>query len=742
MKSTITLILMLLFAGSFFAQKHPSTGEWNVYYGHLHNHTGLSDGKGTPTEAYTHARNVAGLDFMGLSEHGILLTADRWNTLKNSANANNVNSEFVTFWGFEWTSSLVYGHISIINTEDFTNVLSDFSFSDITSWLEKREGIAFFNHPGRENDISLEFEHFETVPTDKFVGMELWNKGTGFDKFYYNDGYFKEDQNRSFYDEAISRGWKIGAAGSHDHHQREWGETDMATAILAKSLTRDDLYESLKAKRFFSTEDRSIALSFTLDGNEMGSTVSGRSENKINIKAFDTENEIFTKAELYRNGILLFHWDVNVTNVDISYVITSSNNDSYYVKVTQEDGDEAISSPIFIEGNIGNTPPIVSLTSPEAGSLFSNGTTITLSANAKDTDGSISRVDFYNGVQKIGEVLSSPYRFTWANVGSGDYQLIVKAIDDQGMFGVSTPVNIKVSDSSSILSNLRVKDKNDDAEQGWTGIMYRKSSDLELVNDGFLNGNQKVGIRFKDVSIPKGAIINSAYVQFTTDETDRKSTDLVIKGELSANSTSFDSQNISKRDLTQAKMKWSVEKWDTVGETGNKQRTPELKDIVQEVINQPGWGISSALTFVITGKGRRTAESYDGSPSQAPLLVIDYSTVTSPPFELLKLPVLSPAKENLISLNDDHHHLEQKNADIDSQSVLYPNPFDDTIIVKVSDQDIAAIRIYNLQGQLVVYKKNINDSMHIINTSRLEKGTYVIAITTNKELITKKIIKE
>ncbi|MBQ0740072.1 hypothetical protein J9332_37890, partial [Aquimarina celericrescens] len=123
-----------------------------------------------------------------------------------------------------------------------------------------------------------------------------------------------------------------------------------------------------------------------------------------------------------------------------------------------------------------------------------------------------------------------------------------------------------------------------------------------------------------------------------------------------------------------------------------KQRTPELKDIVQEVINQPGWGISSALTFVITGKGRRTAESYDGSPSQAPLLVIDYSTVTSPPFELLKLPVLSPAKENLISVNDDHHHLEQKNADIDSQSVLYPNPFDDTIIVKVSDQDIAAIR--------------------------------------------------
>jgi len=40
-----------------------------VFFGNLHSHTALSDGSGTPAEAYEHARDVAGLDFLAITEH-------------------------------------------------------------------------------------------------------------------------------------------------------------------------------------------------------------------------------------------------------------------------------------------------------------------------------------------------------------------------------------------------------------------------------------------------------------------------------------------------------------------------------------------------------------------------------------------------------------------------------------------------------------------------------------------------
>jgi len=43
-----------------------------VFFGNLHSHTSYSDGSGTPSEAYAHARDVAKLDFMAITEHNIV----------------------------------------------------------------------------------------------------------------------------------------------------------------------------------------------------------------------------------------------------------------------------------------------------------------------------------------------------------------------------------------------------------------------------------------------------------------------------------------------------------------------------------------------------------------------------------------------------------------------------------------------------------------------------------------------
>ena len=61
---------------------------------------------------------------------------------------------------------------------------------------------------------------------------------------------------------------------------------------------------------------------------------------------------------------------------------------------------------------------------------------------------------------------------------------------------------------------------------------------------------------------------------------------------------------------------------------GADQRTPDLSAIVQEIIDRTDWSPGNALAIIITGTGERTAESYNGSSSGAPLLHVEY--VSSP----------------------------------------------------------------------------------------------------------------
>ncbi|MEI7596032.1 MAG: hypothetical protein WCK02_09810 [Bacteroidota bacterium] len=164
--------------------------EYNTYYGILHNHTSISDGTGTASQAYTYPRNNAGLDFFSLADHSGGISSTEWTTTKNAANAANVDGSFVAFWGFEWTSGGKFGHVAVIGTEDYcTTSGATNTFSGLCTWLNSRNGVAFFNHPGREDDINTEFSHFTTSPSDKFVGMELWNKSDAFSEYFYNDGY-------------------------------------------------------------------------------------------------------------------------------------------------------------------------------------------------------------------------------------------------------------------------------------------------------------------------------------------------------------------------------------------------------------------------------------------------------------------------------------------------------------------------------------------------------------------------
>jgi O-glycosyl hydrolase len=132
------------------------------------------------------------------------------------------------------------------------------------------------------------------------------------------------------------------------------------------------------------------------------------------------------------------------------YVTTGSKNLQKEANINDPDGTfvvtlEAQSMTTFA-GKAPAGSPEVSITAPANNALFTAPGTITISANASDPDGSVTKVEFFNGATKIGESTSAPYTFTWTNVGVGSYSITAVATDNQGNQTTSAVVTIKVNE--------------------------------------------------------------------------------------------------------------------------------------------------------------------------------------------------------------------------------------------------------------------------------------------------------
>jgi hypothetical protein len=167
----------------------------------------------------------------------------------------------------------------------------------------------------------------------------------------------------------------------------------------------------------------------------------------------------------------------------------------------------------------------------------------------------------------------------------------------------------------------------DDAEERSASVSLT-GTDLELVDD--LGTVQTVGLRFTDVTVPRGATIANAYLQFAADEVQTGPASLTVAGQSADNPASFAAEagNISSRPRTSATVAWQPAAWPTIGLRGVDQRTPNLSAVVQEIVARSGWTSGNAMAFVITGTGTRTAEAFEGegAVSKAPTLHIEYAS--------------------------------------------------------------------------------------------------------------------
>jgi hypothetical protein len=137
---------------------------------------------------------------------------------------------------------------------------------------------------------------------------------------------------------------------------------------------------------------------------------------------------------------------------------------------------------------------------------------------------------------------------------------------------------------------------------------------------------QQIGVRYKSIAVPAGSTILSAYAKLqVVSETDGENLDMLINGEDDANPAIFSTYaNFTGRDKTSAQVTWNGQAWGG----GTKVTSPNIKTIIQEIVDLAGWGTGQdmVLFFYPSGSGEINFASFDHASYDEPELVITYAS--------------------------------------------------------------------------------------------------------------------
>jgi len=354
---------------------------YNVYFGQLHSHTNLSDGAGSVDQAFSHASIAANLDFLAITDHsnsfelstytaGIATDAmsnTSWATGKNAAlaittskigNSDNVTdpaSTFVGIYAYEMTWSDGAGHMNTFNTPGFENrnnpvfknkAQSLTDPSGLAAYYSKLAtvsgAIAQFNHPGSTFGDFYDFANYSAVNDARITLIEVGN-GEG---AVHASGYFPS---YSYYTRALDKGWHVAPTNNQDNHKGGWGDANTArTVILATELTETSLYDALRNRCVYATEDNDLSIVYKLNGEIMGSIL-GASPTQVNITAQisdPTDASIGTVEVIVNGGLVAASTVVTGNSQAVSFTLDNDYT-YYYLRITQPDTDTAVTAPVW-----------------------------------------------------------------------------------------------------------------------------------------------------------------------------------------------------------------------------------------------------------------------------------------------------------------------------------------------------------------------------------------------------------
>lgn len=333
--------------------------DWNLYFGQLHAHTDISNGAGSVEEAFQYASQVDGLDFFAVTDHsdsfdnadmgaidadGADISAD-WAAGKQAA-ASVTNGDFVGLFGFEmtWPEDKQLGHISTFNTPgwqtrdqaDFENVPT--ALENYYKALTSAPGsVSQFNHP---DTVHGDFERFDHYSPQYDAAVSLLEVAG-------EDGVVDCE----YYDLALDKGWHVAPTNNQNNHNGQWGDaSDARTVVLAKSLTEEALYAAMKDRRVYATQDSDLAIFYELNGAVMGSILPKSEEAEITVFLSDPTDEAIGSVEVVTDGGAVLVSEYVETPSQVLELPASGGRSYYYLRITQPDGDVAVTAPVWMDG--------------------------------------------------------------------------------------------------------------------------------------------------------------------------------------------------------------------------------------------------------------------------------------------------------------------------------------------------------------------------------------------------------
>ena len=351
------------------------------YFGQLHSHTQYSDGAGSLESALSYVKNLpdtANVDFVAFTDHsnyfdstsaanpeGALYdmslasasSQQTWKSYKDAVaafNAENAGS-MVAMAGFEMTWSGGPGHINTFNTpgivsrnnSTLNNKTKDAGLQAYYKLLSQSEGanaLSQFNHPGTTFGNFIDFGYWDAVIDTRMYMVEVGNGegqiGAG--------GYYPSYEQ---YIMALDKGWHVAPTNNQDNHKGRWGNAnDARDVVLTDDFTEDGIYEAIRNRRMYATEDKNLELDYTVNGNMMGSIIDVPEKLSFEVSFNDPDRtDSIAKVELVANsGKVAYTWDNAADLAKGSVSVTLDPEYTYYfVRVTEGDGDLAVTAPVW-----------------------------------------------------------------------------------------------------------------------------------------------------------------------------------------------------------------------------------------------------------------------------------------------------------------------------------------------------------------------------------------------------------
>jgi hypothetical protein len=324
---------------------------YGVYFGELHAHCTFSDGMGSAAGAYSSGR-AAGLDFFTVTDHHNMVAPWEWAATGAAADTADEPGAFVALAGYEygwWYHINVFAPPYLLRPPDTQGqgreTVAD--AEDVVAGLPGAMGM--FNHPTwSETGDFNDFADFSPERDAAIELIEVYNHGDG-EAEWYEDSYVK----------CLDAGWHVMPTAVGDTHYVDWDVRvmpyEMRTALLAPELTRDALYDAMRAHRGYATLDPNLRVSLTVNGAVMGSRIERSTRYRVEVEVADSDFMICAdsveKLELVGGGgAVLASAAVSGHTVRWSLSLRRMTSDWLFLRVTTGGGVTAWTAPLWLEG--------------------------------------------------------------------------------------------------------------------------------------------------------------------------------------------------------------------------------------------------------------------------------------------------------------------------------------------------------------------------------------------------------